>query len=110
MRRRTRRRAKGRWTKRIAIGLLAIPMLYLLAAVAGALIPVNASWAEPDEGITIYLADNGVHADLILPANTQGLDWSPLLPQSDFAQLPIPWPPPRIVMRSQVLPASCIRF
>ena len=87
MKRRTRRR-KFSWAKRIAIALLAIPALYLLGALVGSLISVNSAWAEPDEGITIYIADNGVHADLILPAETQGLDWRPLVPRSDFADVP----------------------
>jgi len=87
MKRRTRRR-KFSWAKRIAIALLAIPALYLLGALVGSLISVNSAWAEPDKGITIYIADNGVHADLILPAETQGLDWRPLVPRSDFADVP----------------------
>ena len=85
---RRRRRKKPSWTRRIAMALLAIPTLYLLAALVGALIPVNRRWVEPDEGITIYLADNGVHADLILPASAQGLDWAPIVPRSDFAAVP----------------------
>ena len=84
-----RRRRKHRPTgKRVALAILAIPLAYLFAALIGALIPVNADWREPDHGITIYLADNGVHVDLILPASAQGLDWRPLLPKSDFDQVP----------------------
>ena len=71
--------------RRVLLGLAAIPALYLLAALLGSLIPVNSGWREPDEGITIYLADNGIHADLILPAAAAGLDWHPLVPQRDFA-------------------------
>ena len=62
-----------------------MPALYLLAALVGSLVPVNRGWTEPDEGITIYLADNGIHADLIMPAAAHGLDWRPLLPKRDFA-------------------------
>lgn len=83
-----RRSRKLRWPARIALAILAMPLLYIFAALIGGLIPVNASWQEPNEGITIYVADNGVHADLILPANAQGLDWRPLLPKSDFASVP----------------------
>jgi uncharacterized protein (TIGR02117 family) len=83
-----RRRRKIRWPSRIALAILAIPALYLLAALIGALIPLNSDWKEPDQGITIYLANNGVHADLVLPANSQGLDWRPLLPKSDAANVP----------------------
>jgi len=88
IRRSRRRKRKSDLGKRVALALLAVPALYLLAALVGALIPVNSSWREPDRGITVYLADNGVHADLILPAVAQGLDWRPLLPPSDFAAIP----------------------
>ncbi len=85
---RRRRSRTLRWPARIALAVLAIPLLYILAALVGGLIPVNASWQEPDQGITIYLANNGVHADLVLPASHQGLDWRPLLPKSDFVNVP----------------------
>jgi len=80
-------RRKGRKSKvgrRVALALAAIPALYLLAALIGSLAPANRAWAEPERGVTIYLANNGVHADLILPADAQGLDWRPLLPKRDF--------------------------
>ncbi|MGI8931910.1 MAG: TIGR02117 family protein [Sphingomicrobium sp.] len=83
-----RRRKKLSWPKRIALAIAAIPLAYLVAALIGGLVPVNAAWREPEQGITIYLADNGVHVDLILPATQQGLDWRPLVPKSDFADVP----------------------
>ena len=88
MPRRRRRSRKLRWPARIALGILAIPLLYLAAALIGGLIPVNSDWQEPDDGITIYVANNGVHADLVLPANAQGLDWRPLLPKVDARNVP----------------------
>jgi uncharacterized protein (TIGR02117 family) len=69
----------------MAAAILGIPALYLVAALLGSLIPVNRGWTEPDHGTTIYLADNGVHADIILPVKAQGLDWAPLIPKRDFA-------------------------
>lgn len=68
--------------------LAAIPGLYLAAAIIGGLVPVNRGWTEPEGGITIYLADNGIHADLVLPVEAAGLDWGPLVPRSDFAAPP----------------------
>jgi uncharacterized protein (TIGR02117 family) len=65
--------------------VLAAPALYLAAALVGSLIPVNRGWKEPEQGTTIYIADNGIHADLILPIAAQGLDWKPLIPPGDFA-------------------------
>ena len=76
----TRRRLK------LALLLLASPvLLYLMAALIGSLVAVNRSWTEPDQGVTIYLASNGIHADIIMPVRAQGLDWEPLVPKSDFA-------------------------
>ena len=88
MARRKRKRIgpRLRLARRVALAFAAIPALYLLAALAGSLLPVNRNWSEPDEGVTIYLANNGVHADLILPARAQGLDWRPLLPKRHFAR------------------------
>jgi len=83
-----RRRKKQRWGRRLLLALGAIPALYLLAALIGSLLPVNRGWSEigPGEaGVTVYLADNGIHADIIMPAVAQGLDWRPLLPKRDFA-------------------------
>jgi uncharacterized protein (TIGR02117 family) len=65
--------------------VLALPALYLLAALIGSLVPVNRGWTEPEQGTTVYLADNGIHADLIMPVRAQGLDWAPLIPRSDMA-------------------------
>ena len=85
--RRRRRSRRFSWPARIALAVLAIPLFYITAAIIGALIPVNAGWQEPEHGITIYVADNGVHADLVLPDYSQGLDWRPLLPKSDMASV-----------------------
>ena len=83
-----RRRKKPKTAKRIALALLALPLAYLAAALLGGLLAVNRAWVEPDEGVTIYLADNGIHADLILPVNEGGLDWETVLPPAAFAEKP----------------------
>jgi uncharacterized protein (TIGR02117 family) len=83
-----RRRRKGKaakWVGRALWLLLAVPAAYLLAALIGSLVTVNSEWTEPDEGTTVYIADNGIHADLIMPVRAQGLDWSPLFPATDFS-------------------------
>jgi uncharacterized protein (TIGR02117 family) len=59
-------------------------LLYLLAALIGSLVPVNRAWSEANEGTTIYLADNGIHTDIVMPVAAQGLNWAPLFPASDF--------------------------
>ena len=45
----------------------------------------TAAGPSPRQGTTVYIADNGIHTDIIMPVKAQGLDWSPLLPRSDFA-------------------------
>ena len=83
---RRRRKAKaGKWVGRLLSAILALPALYLLAALVGSLVPVNRGWSEPPHGTTVYLADNGVHADIVMPVKAQGLDWTPLIPRKDFA-------------------------
>lgn len=71
--------------RRLALVLATLPVAYLLAALIGSLVPVNGSWSEPDEGVTIYLANNGLHSDIVMPAKAAGLDWTPFVPKSDFA-------------------------
>ena len=83
---RRRRKAKaGKWVARLLTALFALPALYLAAALIGSVAPINRGWSEPTQGTTIYLADNGVHVDIIMPMKADGLDWRPLIPASDFA-------------------------
>jgi len=86
--RRRRKGKAGKWVGRLLTALLAVPALYLVAALIGSLVPVSRGWTEPAEGTTIYIADNGIHADIIMPAQAQGLDWPLLIPKSDFAAPP----------------------
>ena len=83
--RRRRKSRAGRIVGGFITALLAIPAAYLLAALIGSLIPVNSAWKETKSGTTVYLADNGIHADILMPVKAQGLNWAPLLPRSDFA-------------------------
>lgn len=84
MTRRRRKSKAGRWVGRLLTALLAVPAFYLVAALLGSVIPVNSGWTEPDRGTAVYIADNGVHADIIMPVEAQGLDWKPFMPGSDF--------------------------
>lgn len=85
MARRRRKGKLGKWVGRSLTALLAIPALYLAAALIGSLVPVNRAWTEPEQGTTVYIADNGIHADIIMPINAQGLDWRKIVPPDDFA-------------------------
>jgi uncharacterized protein (TIGR02117 family) len=83
--RRRRKGKAGKWVARFLTALLAIPAAYLCAALAGSLIAVNGGWTEPDSGTTIYLADNGIHTDIVMPVAARGLDWSAVLSAGDVA-------------------------
>jgi uncharacterized protein (TIGR02117 family) len=83
--RRRRKTRSGRLIGRTLSAALALPALYLTAALIGSLVPVNRGWQEPAQGTTIYVADNGIHADIIMPVKADRLDWAPLAPKSDFA-------------------------
>jgi uncharacterized protein (TIGR02117 family) len=86
--RRRRKSKAGTWVGRLLTAVLAIPALYFMAALIGSLAPVNRSWTEPADGTTVYIADNGIHADIILPVEAQELDWTSILPKSDFSAVP----------------------
>lgn len=90
---RQRKGGFGRWIGLLLTALLALPALYLVAALAGSVISVNHDWREAFDGTTIYIADNGIHADIIMPVDSNGLNWTTLFPKHDFAQLPAgtPW-------------------
>ena len=85
MARRRRKTKAGRLVGRALSIALALPALYLTAALIGSLVPVNRGWQEPARGTTVYIADNGIHADIIMPVKAEGVDWAPLVPKSDFA-------------------------
>ena len=76
------------WIGRLVTALLTLPALYMIAALIGSILPVNRGWTESGIGTTIYIADNGIHTDIIMPVEAQGLDWARLLPKSDFAAVP----------------------
>ena len=85
MARRGRKGKAGKWVGCAISALLAVPALYLIAALIGSLVPVNRGWTEPAEGTTVYIADNGIHADIVMPVTAQGLDWARFVPKRDFA-------------------------
>lgn len=87
MARRRRKGKSGRWAGRLLSALLLLPALYLIAALAGSLVAVNRDWTEPKQGIAVYIADNGIHADIVMPVSAQGLDWSKLVPRSAMARV-----------------------
>lgn len=80
MQRRIQRRTVLKAGLGIVGAILALPFLYLLAALVGGLIPANASWREAQQGVTIFVRTNGVHTWIMVPASAAGVNWRPLAP------------------------------
>ena len=80
--------------RRLLAALLAaavvIPAAYLLAALALALVPLNADFRPSADGIAIHVRTNGVHAELVLPTRSANVDWSAEHPASDMRALAAP--------------------
>jgi hypothetical protein len=61
-------------------------LLYFLAAFVGAMVPANAGWREPDEGVTIFVRTNGVHTWILLPAVSAEMDWRRIAPAAHIRE------------------------
>lgn len=59
--------------------------LYVAAGLVGGLIPVNGGAAPPDDAITVYLDDNGMHVGIIVPVAVEGVDWRRHVPAAHIA-------------------------
>ncbi|HEV2748302.1 MAG TPA: TIGR02117 family protein [Allosphingosinicella sp.] len=68
-----------------ALVLLALILAYFVAALVGALVPANADWREPREGIRIFVRTNGVHTWIMVPTVHAEIDWRPLVPAAHIA-------------------------
>ena len=65
---------------RAAGALLALPILYFLAALVLGAVPANRGWREAKAGVTIFVRTNGVHTWILVPKVTPDMDWRPLVP------------------------------
>ena len=65
---------------RALAALLAVPILYFLAALILGAVPANRGWHEASEGVTIFVRTNGVHTWILVPKVTSEMDWRPLVP------------------------------
>ena len=65
---------------RVLGALVALPILYFLAALLLGAIPANSGWTEPRQGVTIFIRTNGVHTWIMVPKVTPEMDWRPYVP------------------------------
>ncbi|WP_375248618.1 TIGR02117 family protein [Sphingomonas sp.] len=68
----------------LAIGIAAISLAYVIAAAIGGVIPRNAAWRPPPQGVTIWIEDNGIHTGIVVPQQAAGIDWRGDFPGSDL--------------------------
>ena len=64
----------------VASAPLILVGLYLLAATVGGLVTVNRNQVIASSGIDIYLLNNGIHTDLVVPIVTPERNWRDILP------------------------------
>lgn len=51
----------------------------------GGTIPANVGWREPADGVAIWVEDNGIHTDIVMPKVAAGIDWRRLARAGDLA-------------------------
>lgn len=70
---------------RLLLALLALGIsAYGLAVAVGFSVPANRGWVQADSGVRIYVIDNGIHTDLVLPVAAEGEDWRDLVKPGDL--------------------------
>ena len=69
----------AKYLRRGAFALGAIIALYLLAALAGSLVPANQHWKSPDDGVELFIETNGLHTGIVMPIWSKIHDWTPLV-------------------------------
>ncbi|MBV7266892.1 TIGR02117 family protein [Erythrobacter ani] len=65
--------------------LIAAPLLFFLSAWIGSSIPRNSGWREADQGIEIFIGENGIHTEIAMPVVTEIIDWRGQFPIGDIA-------------------------
>ncbi len=64
------------------------PLLYFFIAHTLGAIAVNRDFVPAKEGVEIFVWSNGVHADVVVPAKTEQIDWTKTFPPSEFEAVP----------------------
>lgn len=77
-------RSAWRHARRVLGVLVALPLLYALAALFLGLVPVHRDWRPAADGIAVWLITNGVHAGIAMPVRNDTIDWSTVFPREDM--------------------------
>ncbi|HBN76715.1 MAG TPA: TIGR02117 family protein [Planctomycetaceae bacterium] len=74
-----------RWLKRSLMVFLALIGSYFLTILIG-LLPANSDFEESPDGIEIFITSNGVHADVVMPIETEIINWRESFVGASFPQ------------------------
>ncbi len=80
-----KRRRIIRWLKRSLLAFLALIGSYFLIILIG-LLPTNSDFEESPDGIEIFISSNGVHADIVMPIETEVINWRESFKRTSFPQ------------------------
>ena len=75
-------RKTPRMLGKLAFWGVCIVFAYALVGTILSLIPVNVN-VVPGSDVIVYLDNNGVHTDIVVPTKTERFDWSTIVPPSD---------------------------
>ena len=85
----------SKWIKRTAwcsLGLTIVAaltiVLYLAAALVGAVVPRNREFRASQQGVvTIWVSCGEIHSDIVVPASNQYFDWTEFLSRKELPQV-----------------------
>lgn len=77
-------RTTARWVVRGVLGLLLIIVAYAIIGMSLSLVPMNGQ-PPPGGDVVVYLRTNGAHTDIVVPTQTERIDWSKVVPPDDTA-------------------------
>ncbi len=83
----TKRRRVRRILKRGALTVLGLTASYFLAVCSLGAIAVNRDYRQASTGVDIWVWNQGVHTDLVLPIRSATIDWTAFAPLEDPAIL-----------------------
>ena len=76
---------KANWARRLFRWPIRIAAAYVAVVLIG-LIPVNNDFVPAENGIEIFVVSNEVHADIIVPVESDVIDWSEEFRDATFAR------------------------
>ena len=79
---RTIARAGAKFVVRFGIGLALAIAAYAIVGLLVSLVPTDGQ-PRSEGTVTVYLTDNGVHTDIVVPTRTARIDWRKLVPPGD---------------------------